>query len=140
MDKSRCKEIVTDNLDEIKWELQVQQWDICLRLQAPDNPAWRACCEQNLTYNLATITLDPDIYEDSEEGIKNLLTDLKHELRHLQLSPFHLYREMIELHLPAEMTSMSNRLFAYAVEQTMQNLERQEKWGNTPRISRKDKK
>lgn len=122
MDKSEVKRIVEANIDEMMRTLGVQHWSIAVSYEQPENPDWAASCERHLDYHKAIIKIAPD-KADSEAGVLN---SLRHELLHVVLAPFDLYREaMFQLISDRpEADRLDSRMFRFTIEQMVLNLER----------------
>ena len=104
-------------------KLGIPHWHIEVTYGPCAEPHWQAMCERQVNYNQAHIIIDPK-HAHSEEGV---IKSLVHELLHVVLAPFDLYREVLSQHC-GEQGSVRAReeaaLFAFTVEQLVVNLRR----------------
>jgi hypothetical protein len=122
MDRSAVKAIVEAHLESLVEVFGVERWCIQVNYEACDNPNHGASCGRAVDYDKAFITIDPDKHKD--EG--DVVDSLRHEIEHILLSPFDLYRDAMTQHIDDETKEhrQEQRLFTYAVEQTVINIER----------------
>jgi hypothetical protein len=122
MDRSAVKAIVESHLDSLAEVFGVERWCIQVNYEACDNPNHGASCGRAVDYDKAFITIDPDKHKDEGEVVDSL----RHEIEHILLSPFDLYRDAMTQHIDDETKEhrQEQRLFTYAVEQTVINIER----------------
>lgn len=122
MDKSEVKVVVDREMRGALDRFGIGHWKVTVKYEPPSNPAWCASCERDVDYNDATVRLDPDQHDDEAAVVRSL----EHELLHIALAPFDLYREAMTQHIPNGTTEAKQeaRLHAFAVEQTVINLER----------------
>lgn len=123
MDTSYVKAIVEANIAAMVDALCLNHWRIEIGYTSTGHDNWKAKCDRSGgDYYIAEITIDPAMHDDSTD----VLRSLRHELLHLHLAPFDLYRDLMTQHIeedtPAE--RQEQRAFTYAVEQMLGNLER----------------
>ena len=127
LDRSEVKAIVDANVERIRDELRLHDWFIDIEYGPTSNERWAASCDRaGADYRHASITLDPEMHH-SEEGV---LRSLTHELIHLALASFDLYRDIITNLIP-EMQELGSpvalaeqRAWTHAVETATTLLER----------------
>jgi hypothetical protein len=124
MDESAVKAIVDDRLESLTELFGLYFWRIEVKFEATRRPdQWRAMCDREVNYSRATITLDPTKFDTEDEVIKAL----EHELLHVVLAPFDLYRNLVTQHIGPEevaLTRVEQTAWEYMIEQQVINLER----------------
>jgi hypothetical protein len=123
MDASEVKRIVEANIGPMLEALCLRHWRIEIDYTKTGRENWAAMCDRSGgDYFIASLTFDPEMHHSCHE----VLRSLRHELIHLHLAPFDLYRDVMTQHIlndtPEE--RQENRLFAFACEQMVGNLER----------------
>ncbi len=110
--------IVDGNIKYLMARYGIPNWKIEVIYDECDNVNWGAQCERSNDYCSATITINP-ARADSEKEILELL---QHELLHLVLAPFDLYRDTMTQHLVNFSSPAAKReqcIWRHAVEQTV---------------------
>jgi hypothetical protein len=125
MDKSKVREIVREHAESLMEQLGIPHWkiDFYYNLRVSDgNHTVKGRCTKSINYNQAMVELDPDSFDDEAEVLKII----RHELLHVVLSPFDLFRQVADEMWKADPTreSMMDRVWDHAVEQAVVNLER----------------
>lgn len=125
MDRSAVKAIVDRERPLLVALLGIHHWSIVVRYEpSRAGGEWmsRGVCERKVEYNAATITLNPEAIDDEDQVLKTL----RHELFHIVLAPFDLYRTMLDALIEGD--PAKERMFAvaerHAVEKAVINLER----------------
>ncbi len=134
MDQSKAKEIVEANLPSLTKAFGVDRWQISIKFGPCTNPKLVGSCENSLPYNSATIEIDPHKTEDEAD----LLDTLRHELCHIVLAPFDLYRARY-LHTVEERSVQANQegsIWEWAIEQAVIGLQRM--WAGALEYSKPD--
>lgn len=122
MDRSAVKAIVDREIGGLMEAMGVPHWKVEVRYEPCSNPEWMAMCHRVVDYNTCRITIDPDMADDERGVVRSLV----HELAHVLLAPFDLYREAITQHIDAGTVAARQeaRLWNFAVEQAVINIER----------------
>lgn len=126
MERKDAKKIIDRELVPLMERLGIPHWKITIVLGPTESTDDGSCvlglCRRLPDYNRAQITINFDDIEDEAK----LMRTLVHELSHIVISPFDVYRDTITQHLaPDSHEGRSEcRLFTYVVEQTIINLER----------------
>jgi cobalamin biosynthesis protein CbiG len=129
LDRSVVERIARRELEPLKEKLGIPHWDVMIVLEdiedRPDTPRGQRDIAESIPhppYNQARIGIDPDQIEDEE----HLLKVIRHELFHILLSPYRVYRHVqsatIRAGSPAD--EQEDRLWRYCDEQAVINLER----------------
>jgi hypothetical protein len=141
MDRSGVRRIVERNIEDLLHKLGIGHWKIVVEYELPDDPRGRraACdCLPLTPYNQARIRIDPNEIDDADD----LLMKLRHELFHILLSPYRVYRHVQAATIPAGSPAdeQEDRLWEYCDEQAVINLERMYQGltaGPAPPVARK---
>lgn len=123
MDVSEVKRIVEANIRPMIDALCLGHWRIGIDYTKTGRDNWIAMCDRSGgDYFVASIILDPEMHDDEREVLKSL----RHELLHLHLAPFDLFRDAMTQHIVNDTpeAGQENRLWAFACEQTLGNVER----------------
>lgn len=128
MDRSECKAIVEREIVGLMERLGIPHWRLVITYGPVTNRRIAAGhrglaeCIRNAPYDRATIVIDPEEHDDEAEVIKSL----RHELMHVVLAPFDLYREFVSSYIDANSTQdhQEDTIFEHCIEQTVINLER----------------
>lgn len=126
MERKDAKKIIDRELVPLMERLGIPHWKVVITLgpieQRPECSNIIGWCVRYPDYNQAEITINFDDIEDETM----LMRTLVHELFHIVISPFDVYRDTITQHIePDSHEGRSEcRLFTYVVEQTIINLER----------------
>ena len=127
MDKSKVAEVIRRHAGPLRDMLGPQDWHITWLAEPAVTPDSQASCSWNVHYNTATIRIDPACHDDEDAIVDSMF----HELCHLLLAPYELYREVATQHI--DNGSIAERqdkcLFGYAREQAVLNMERLWNWG-----------
>lgn len=129
MDESRLRALVAAELDALQVALGLSHWEIQVELgplsrNEPDAAGWvsTARCYSQPDYDRAKIEVDPALLADADAARKVL----RHELFHVVLSPFDVYRKhaacAIKPRTPAD--HQEDVVWGHACEQAVLNLER----------------
>jgi len=127
METARAQAIVKENIKQLRWALQLQDWQIsnvCERIEdKSDDSEWgdtAGYCLANPNYRAACITLDADKIDDEAD----VLAILRHEMLHL----FH--AELSRVFLAQVKTAVSEReyellgiTFAHCIERIVGRIE-----------------
>jgi len=127
MDKSKLIEVMRRHLGPLRDMVGPQDWAITWLAEPANIPDSCASCSPNLPYNTATIRIDPAHHENEDDVIDSMF----HELCHLLLTPFDVYREAATQHIDNGTVAerQDNYLFNHAREQAVLSLERVWNWG-----------
>ncbi len=123
MNSSKVKIIVEANVGAMVEALCLGHWRIGIDYKKTGRDDWIAMCDRSGgDYFVASIILDPEMHDDERE----VLRSLRHELLHLHLAPFDLYRDAMTQHIVNDTpeAGQENRLWAFACEQALGNVER----------------
>lgn len=126
MDRSKVQEIVEREIESLMRRLGIPHWNVKVRLdqigQAPDG--WRRVgqCDLRPDYNRAIVEINPDDIDDEQ----HLMKVLRHELFHILLSPYTVYREIVAQYVPTGTPEdrADTRAYTHFMEQAVVNLER----------------
>lgn len=127
MDKSAVKEIVDREIKGMMNMLGVvRSWRINVLYESPSNQEWMASCERLLSYQRATIRIDPARHDTEAEVIDSL----RHELIHVLLAPLDAYRDIVTASIEADssMDCAESRAWELAIETTVLSIERMFDW------------
>jgi hypothetical protein len=138
MDRSECVRIVGREIDGYLRAFGLPHWHIVIRYDRvtddhPEGFTVSADCRAKPEYERATITIDPEEMGDEAE----LLRILRHELMHVALAPFNLYRGFAAAFIEQKSAADAQEdvIWAHAVEQGVRSLERL--WHGTEQYWRK---
>jgi hypothetical protein len=122
VDASEVKRIVEANMRPMSEALGVHHWFFNIDYHSTGNENWKASCSRNIDYHHAHIIIDP-AHCHSE---KDVLESLRHEMLHVILAPFDLYRDLVTQHIQEDSVEarQERRAFNYAVEQMVLRLEK----------------
>jgi hypothetical protein len=124
MDASEAKRIVEVNVGAMVDALCLHHWRLEIHYTSTGHENWKAKCDRSGSdYFIAELTFDPERHDDEQD----LLRSLRHELLHLHLAPFDLYRDLMTQHIDDDdspQARQEQRAFSHAVEQMVGNLER----------------
>lgn len=103
-------------------KLGCPHWSVTVVYSACSDPTWSASCYREAAYEVATITLDPQHHFTREDVERSLI----HELLHIKLAPFDLYRSVITQNRAPGTTAAreESALFEFCVEQAVKELRR----------------
>ena len=117
MDKSEVQDIVSGAIEKMKDLLYLNDWQINIYYgHLGDNMNGK--CERDISYRIADITLDPEELDSKEE----VLDVLRHELLHLVIADFDLYKAAIHHNFDDNHTFAG--LYFHAAERVIGNIER----------------
>ena len=126
MDRSAVKAIVDREIESLMKRLGIQHWTVAVRYEPeaerPDGQIRRGFCSPNLDYNTAAIQFNPEAFDTEEE----VLHVLRHELLHVVLSPYDLYKNALAPVLdtdPAKVEVFAV-LWTHVIEKAVINLNR----------------
>ncbi len=121
MDRSECEALGRKHLGPLMNFLGVGEWLVTFKISRLEDDT-DATCSRNLPYDLATVEFDPNQIKD----VDHFLDVLAHELFHIVLAPFDLYRSHYCAALEPKSTEDKREdvLWANSVERTILNLER----------------
>lgn len=122
MDRSEVKRIVDENITRMVDQLGIGYWRGEVVYGPCQNPDWKASCQRIVDYDQFIITIDHEKAETPED----VLRSLRHELLHVLISPFDLYRDVVTQMIAASDgdTCVAERVWTHAVEQVVLRLER----------------
>lgn len=125
MDPSRVKAIVDANLERLRDELWLNTWKISVNYEPLEGDTAAIVNLENADYNVAVITIDPAQLRTK----KDVMQTLVHELLHVTLARFELYRlsviELIPDHVYQDGGGpIEKRLYTHALEQSVEMLQR----------------
>lgn len=120
MDRSELKALVEANLDRFRDALWLNNWNIGIDYGPCDEADSAGTCDlSDADYNRAVITLDPHVLHDQRDALRTLV----HELLHIVLARYGLYRDVVCGLVPKELgDSVKNAELAawtHAQEQTV---------------------
>jgi hypothetical protein len=129
MDRSEVRAIVEREIGPLMAALGVSWWKVVVEYGpiqvpkgTPDAFVAAARCDRKPDYNRATITIDPEKCDSGEDVMEYLV----HELAHLVLAPFDLYRQFATKYIEANSPGdhQEDAIFAHVVEQAVIGVER----------------
>lgn len=125
LDASRVKAIVDANLERLRDELWLSDWKISVEYEPLEGDTAAECRLSNADYNVAVIALDPAQFSNQ----KQVLQALVHELLHVTLARFDLYRDAVIELIPDHVYQdgggkVEQRLYRHALEQAVEMLQR----------------
>lgn len=125
MDASQVKAIVDANLERLRDELWLNTWKISVNYGPLEGDTAAVVNLENADYNAAAITIDPAQLRTE----KDVMQTLVHELLHVTLARFELYRlsviELIPDHVYQDGGGkVEQRLYTHALEQAVEMLQR----------------
>lgn len=125
MDRSEVKRIVDANAEALRDALWLNTWKINVEYDRLDGDHAAECGLDNADYNLATITMDPAKFSSEKQVVQSLV----HELLHITLCRFDLYRDAMIALIPEHVYSdgggqVEQRLYRHAMEQAVEMLQR----------------
>lgn len=125
MDASRVKATVDNNLERLRDALWLNTWKISVEYEALEGDTAAECRLDHADYNVAVIAIDPAQLRTE----KDVMQTLVHELLHVTLARFELYRlsviELIPDHVYQDGGGkVEQRLYTHALEQAVEMLQR----------------
>ena len=122
MDQSAVREIVGRVLTPFSRALGVSHWNIVVDYGPCSVKTWAAECGRNPNYNNAEITLDPEKFSEPAD----VEASLRHELQHIVLAPWDVYRNVLTEPLDTESPEgqREQALFRHCIEQAVLAQER----------------
>lgn len=123
MDRSRVKAIVDASIDPLLTRLGIGHWRIEVGYdlrEGSESFTLLGRCRRMPEYNIARIELDADALDD-EQGV---MRTLRHELMHIVLAPFDLYRAALQPLHDETAAAMAEVVWVHSVEKAVVNLER----------------
>jgi nitric oxide synthase oxygenase domain/subunit len=123
VDTSAVKAIVEANIERLMEAIGIPHWRLTVYYEAPENPNWKASCDRSgADYWRASITIDPKHANDADDVIDSLV----HELLHIVLAPFDLYRNAVTPHIAVDTPEgrQEQVIWTHVMEQTVLTLER----------------
>lgn len=122
MDRSEAERIVKANLGPLAEAMCVGHWKITVEFGRCSNPNWSAECTRVAEYEKAWITIDPECL-NTEAAV---LESLRHELFHIVLAPFDLYRDAMTRAIEPDSAAERQEvcLWRSQVEKAVLNMER----------------
>jgi hypothetical protein len=125
MDRSAVKSVVERELEPLMMRLGIPHWHVVVgyKPEADDGDfVVYGRCARRSEYNAASITLNPETLDGAEE----VLDSLRHELLHVVLAPFDLYRKAVGPLLSGDeaRAEVFEVLFRHCVEQAVVCLNR----------------
>lgn len=117
METSEVRAIVETHASAMLHLVGAPHWKVEIEYGRCDNPEWGAQCYRKVEYWHAIITLDPERH-DTEQDV---LDSLRHEMTHLLLAPFDLYRDLMTQHISVDSPEgrQEGVAWTFAVEQTV---------------------
>jgi hypothetical protein len=125
MNEHEVRGIVKAHIKQMRWLLQLQDWDIKVAIQRIDQHETIADVEYRTAYRLAVMRVDPSRCD----GRTALLESVRHELIHLLLADYLTYKTTVNRMLTAEQASALEVVWQHAEERTVGNIERALDWG-----------
>jgi hypothetical protein len=124
MDKSAVEKIVREAAPGLSKTFGLSFWAIRFAfdvLPGSDKSTTCGAVDALVSYNVATIRINPEAMNDEAE----VLGTLRHELFHIAISPMNLFSEAIAaLGLNEQGANVLDRVWTHAIEQTVLGLER----------------
>ena len=119
MDKSEIREVVNDALRPMRAALNLNGWFMNFKIASLE-PNFIAECSADPNYSKATLTFDVNGFNNESE----LLTTLLHEMLHVALAKFELYRKAVRPLIDGDRfwTSL-DEVYTHAQEDTVRQLE-----------------
>jgi hypothetical protein len=126
MDRSEVRAIVGREIGPLMQRLGIDHWDVTVSYasSAEDSDGWieHGRCTRMIDYNKATITLNPESFNDEMAVLKTL----RHELFHVVLAPFDLYSSAVDQVIDGDHAAhgLVDRVWTHACEGAVIALER----------------
>jgi len=125
VDASVVKAIVDANVERLRDELWLNTWKIIVNYAALDGDTAAECGLDDADYNIAVITMDPAKFPTE----KQVMQALVHELLHVTLARFDLWRDAAIALIPDHVYEdgagkVEQRLYTHALEQAVEMLQR----------------
>lgn len=119
MDHSKVREIVNAHIKQMRWALQLQDWQIDVTHVHLDGDAI-GDCRPEPTYRRAYIRIDSDKCDDVNE----VLETLRHEMLHIFDAEMETYRKAVSQLISDETFNAIDEFFRQAVEGMVHRVER----------------
>ncbi len=126
MDKSQVKRIVRENIQWMRYALQLNDWTIDIQYgpieDRRDDAFFKshARCTVKARYRKANIEIDPEPMEDEDE----VLRALRHELMHILHAEFQTFTEQANAILSDGQRDILDAAWNHGAEMLIGNLER----------------
>jgi RNA polymerase sigma factor (sigma-70 family) len=122
VDQSKVRAFVEQNIGPLSRAMGISHWTIRVTYGPCEQPNHDADCGRIYPYNVADINIDPARAENDDDVLRLLC----HELAHIVLHPFDLYRDVMLQGLAEGSTAakQEDQLWVYCVEQAVINLRR----------------
>lgn len=123
MDESEVREIVNANIRQMRWALQLQDWEFKIEyacLGHSSQETVKAECSPDPKYKHAVIVFDPAAVESEAD----VLRSLRHELLHCLYADIETYRKAVAQLLDDKPFNAVDEFFRHAVESLVGRLER----------------
>lgn len=122
MDRSVCEALIDKHAQALLEFLGVSHWRVTIKAGVCQDPDTTADCTRNIPYDIARIVINPEMIHDEPFFIDTLF----HEITHIVLSPFDVYRHHWTASLEPKSVEdkQEDFVWAYSVEQAVINLER----------------
>jgi len=122
MDRSECEALMRKHLTPMLEFLSVGHWRVTSEVGRIDEDDTTATCRRNAPYDIATIRMDPEKFQDESFFLDTLF----HEIANIVLAPFDVYRQLhcATLEPKSIPDKQEDFVWAYSVEKAVINLER----------------
>lgn len=118
MDKSEMRRVLNDALRPMRTALSLNEWFVNLRVTHLDKSC--AQCLADPDYSRATLSFDVEDFD----GEKDLLESLLHELLHVMISEFEVYRKAVRPLVDSDAGwAAIEEVYIHACEVTVRRLE-----------------
>lgn len=119
MDKSEVRAVMHDALRPMRTALSLNEWHMDFVLGALEGNV-NAECVADPSYSRAKLTFDPDKYDTKAEVLEGLL----HEMLHVLLAKYELYRKAVRPLIDDDRAWASlEEIYVHACEDTTRRLE-----------------
>lgn len=115
MDESKIRLIVDANIDRLKTQLNLKDWEITIEINSLADDSMHGMCDALVDYQKALIILDPA----SMDTEKEVLSVLTHELLHIITATFHVYKFTVNCFLTEQKRNAVDITFRYAEERVV---------------------
>lgn len=119
MDQSKVKELVNANIKQMRWALQLQDWNIDVTC-GPLEANCGGTCKSDPKRQRACIEINPAAHEDEVD----VVTTLRHELLHVLHADFETYRKAVSQLVDSSTFNAIDEFFSHAAESLVARLER----------------
>lgn len=119
MEAMDVRAIVEQHAPRMKNALGIERWDISITVGRCHDEV-KGQCEADPRYMIATIVIDPEHAEDLDDVVKTL----RHEMLHVLVSPFEIYRAAVHQLVDIEAAlNAVDEVWTFATENVVHSIE-----------------